>query len=299
LRIQRNKMINPDYYKTLLDKYAVVIDCHKTALLTTEIIWANYNEKKIHFNFSKIDYVLEKTVNQLYTNLSNNIFRNNAEFPPLQKGDLVRKIGIKGNAIFSITNLEGNNVRLILVKGTKKVTKHERFMRYDFLIKNYLPITQRVSERTLAKYKDYFSKINEHGFLPTFFSKKIVLIATKTMWDKLDRKNCIPSVYLPNTKEENQTVLKSIPALEDCIIYVTPKYEVCYEQILNKKHTIDTIIVCDTDKTSIPQIIQDQGIYNFKLIVLTNDYEPQIFNDLIFWDWKKEEIELIENINFN
>ena len=288
-------MINSDYYNSLLDKYKDTNDCHKTALLSAGIIWENYNEKKIHFNFSKADCVFEKTVNRLYKKLANLIFQTNAEFPPLHKGDLVRKIGIKGNAIFYIKSIINNDVTLVLKKSTKKVTKHERYMGYNYLIKNYLPIMQNVSDRTLSKYKDYFSEINEYGFLPTFFSKKIVLIASKSLWDKLDKKNCIPSIYLSNTKDENQTTLKSIPALEDCIVYVTPKYEVCYEQILNNNLTVDTIIVCDTDKNSIPQIIQDQITYNFKLIILTNDFEAQKFNGLTLWDWKKEEIELLED----
>ena len=290
-------MINPNYYKTLFSKYSVVCECYKTAYLTTEIILENYNTQKIHFNFSGTNFQFVITVNQLYEKLVNVIFLTNAEFPPLQKGDLVRKIGIKGNAIFYIKSITNNDVTLVLKKSSKKVTKHERYMGYNYLLKNYLPVMQNVTDRTLSKYKDYFSKINEYGFLPTFFSKKIVLIANKTLWDKLDKKTCIPSIYLPNTKEENQTVHKSIPALEDCIAYVTPKYEVCYDQILSKKLTVDTIIVCDTDKNSIPQIIQDQITYNFKLIILTNDFESQKLNGLTFWEWKKEEIELLESLD--
>lgn len=47
-----------------------------------------------------------------------------------------------------------------------------------------------------------------------------------------------------------------LKALEDCIAYITPKYEVCYEEVLKKNIAIDTIVVCNTDLNSIPQIIQ-------------------------------------------
>ncbi|MCX6252408.1 MAG: hypothetical protein NTX61_16870 [Bacteroidetes bacterium] len=285
-------MLNPDYYQILLDKYSVKSDCHKTALLTTGIIWQNYLRQNIHFNFPKIDCVYEKTVNRLYKKLSNVIFRSYADFPPFGNNDKVKRIGGTSKEIFIVRKIENNYAFLVNTKDDS----FEMLIAYDNLLKKYLPIKQNATEKTLLKYKDYFSKINELGFLPTYFSKKIVLITTKTMWDKLDKKNNIPSIYLPNTKEENQTTLKSISALEDCIAYVTPKYEVSYEQVLRKGKVIDTIMVCNTDENSIPQIIQDQTTYKFKLIVLTNDYEPQRDNGLIFWDWKKEEIELIEKL---
>ena len=87
-----------------------------------------------------------------------------------------------------------------------------------------------------------------------------------------------------------------MPELEDCIAYITPKYEICYEEILRKQIYIDTIIVYSADKNCISQIIQDQSTYKFKLIILTNDLEVQKYNGLTLWDWHKEEIELIEKI---
>ena len=84
--------------------------------------------------------------------------------------------------------------------------------------------------------------------------------------------------------------------MEDCITYFIPKYEVCFEKLLLKGVQIHTLVVCDTDLDAIPQIIQDQAAYHFKLIILTNDSEPHKFNGVYSWNWKKEEIELLEKL---
>ncbi len=95
---------------------------------------------------------------------------------------------------------------------------------FDKLKRNYTQIQQSARNSTLSKFKDYFKKINTYDFTPQHFSKKIVLIAGQTMWNNLKNKDCIPTIYLPNTRESEQTKRKSIEALEDCIAYVTPKY---------------------------------------------------------------------------
>lgn len=285
-------MINPNYYQDLLNKYSVNDESKKTSLLTGNIILDNYERKNLHFNFPKNDCHFEKVVNQIYEKLSIEVFKIHADFPPLTINDKLKRIGGSSKEIFIVSKIENNLVYLTNTKdNTLKLT-----IAFDNLIKKYIPIKQNANERTLAKYKDYFSKINENDFLPTYFSKKIVFVANKYLWDKLELKNKIPSVYLPNTKEENQTTLKSIPALEDCIAYVTPKYDVCYEQLLRKGIQIDTLIICDTDENCVPQIIQDQLSYKFKIIVLTNAIDNQSFTDLVSWNWKKEEIELIESL---
>ncbi|MDR0941787.1 MAG: hypothetical protein LBM68_06125 [Bacteroidales bacterium] len=162
----------------------------------------------------------------------------------------------------------------------------------DRLKRNFTKIKQNTRNSTLSKFKDYFKEINSGDF--QHFSQKIVLIAGQTMWSNLKNKDCIPTIYLPNTRDGEQTERKSIEALEDCIAYITPKYEVCYDEILKKGIAVDTIIVCDTDLSSISQIIQDQSKYNFKLIVFSNENEVQRLSNLTLWNWQKEEVELLE-----
>lgn len=170
---------------------------------------------------------------------------------------------------------------------------------FDQLKRNYTQIKQNTRNSTLLKIDDFFRNINEYGFLPTHFSKKLVLIAGRTIWNNLKNKDRIPSVYLPNTREGEQTIKKSIEALDDCITYVTPKYDICYEEILIKTIAVDTIIVCNTDLAALSQIIQDQSKHRFNLIILSNESEVPKINNMTLWNWYREEIDLLESKTSN
>ena len=284
-------MLNENYYIQLIDKYSVLPNCNNTVCLTISAILTNYRSRNVHFNFPK-HYDFSQIINVLYEEFSMNIFTKHADFTTYTIGDRMKRIREKGKNIYIIT--ETNGMVYNLKKEDNSYNTIIQNITRDCLKRNYIKIKQSTNNSTFIRYRNYFKKVNEFGFLPTHFSKKIVLIAGQTMWSNLSNKNCIPSVYLPNTREGEQTIRKSIEAFEDCIAYVTPKYEVCYEEILKKNITIDTIIVCETDISTIVQILQDQSKYSFKLIILSNKNEAQKFNHIFFWNWQKEEIELIE-----
>ena len=104
----------------------------------------------------------------------------------------------------------------------------------------------------------------------------------------------IPSTYLPNPNDGNDvSIQKSIPALSDCLIYFTPKYEVCYQNILSKGEKIKTIIVFDTEADKIQQMLQDKVKFGFNLIILSNSFTPLKNDEIPFWNWFKEETEIL------
>lgn len=124
---------------------------------------------------------------------------------------------------------------------------------------------------------------------------KSVFISKKPLWDSLAIKNQIPSIYLPNPREENLlTESRSIPALADCMIYFTPKYEVCYQQLLQKGEKIKTIVIFDTEADKLNQIIQDQQRYKFNVLVLSNSIAPTKSQLIPCWNWYKEELAIID-----
>jgi hypothetical protein len=255
------------------------------------MILDNYRKRNVYFNFPK-GYNLQGIINLLYENLSKQIFKDHPDIIGYSIGDKLKRNGENGRNIYVISDIRGNDYMLKKENDTANTTILSSF---DKLKKSYTKITQNTRNSTLSKFYDFFKDINEYDFTPKYFSNKLALIAGSTVWGCLTNKNCIPSVYLPNTRDGEQTVRKSIEALEDCIAYVTPKYEVCYDEILKKNIAVDTIIVCDTDLSSISQILQDQSKYHFKLIVISNENVVQQLNNLILWNWQKEEIELIEN----
>jgi hypothetical protein len=286
-------ILNENYYNDLINKYSIQQDCNKIVCLSTSMILGNYRSRNVYFNFPK-GYNLQEITNLLYEDLSKQIFINHADITDYSVGDKLKRTKEKGKNIYVITEINGNSYILTKEKDNSNLKIKATF---DSLKRNFVEIqksTRSTRNTTLSKYEDYFKKHNEYGFLPTHFSKKLVLIAGQTIWNHLKNKNCIPTIYLPNTRDGEQTERKSIEALEDCIAYITPKYEVCYDEILKKNIAVDTIIVCDTDLSSISQILQDKTNYNFKLIVLSNENEVQRLNNLTLWNWQQEEIELIE-----
>lgn len=284
-------MLNENYYNKLTNKYSISQDCNKTVYSTVSIILNSYRSKNIYFNFPKA-HDLKEITNLLYEDLSNQIFTNHADLTDYSVGDKLKRNGERGKNVYIIAEIKGTDYILTKDKDNSNLRITSTF---DKLKRNYIQIKQSTRNSTLSKFNDFFKDTNEYGFLPTHFSRKIVLIAGQTMWNNLKRKDCIPTIYLPNTRENEQTTKKSIEALGDCIAYVTPKYSVCYDELLRKNITVDTIIVCDTDLEKIEQIISDKSQYNFNIIVLSSESNPKYNANLTLWSWHKEEIELLED----
>lgn len=283
-------MLNANYYNKRIDEHSISQGGNKVVYLTTSVILNNYRGKNVYFNFPK-RYDLKEIINLLYENLSNQIFANHADITDYSVGDKLKRNGEKWKNIYVIKEIRGTDYILTKDKDDSNLKITSTF---DKLKRNYIQIKQSTRNSTLSKFNDFFKDINEYGFLPTHFSKKIVLIAGQTMWNNLKKKDCIPTIYLPNTRESEQTIRKSIEALSDCIAYVTPKYDVCYDEILRRNIAIDTIIVCDTDVDKIEQIISDKSQYIFNLIVLSSENTPKSNANLKLWNWHKEEINLLE-----
>ncbi|MCL2073119.1 MAG: hypothetical protein FWH18_04305 [Marinilabiliaceae bacterium] len=288
-------MLNENYYNKLINKYSISQDCNIVGYLTTSTILANCRGKNVHLNFPK-RYDLKEITIMLFEVFSKQIFTNHAYLKDFSIGDKLKRKGEKGNNIYIIKEIIGSDYILIKDKDESNLKIISTF---DRLNRNYTQIKQSTRNSTLSKYESYFKDISDYGFLPTHFSSKIVLIAGQIMWNNLKNKDCIPTIYLPNTRDGEQTEKRSIEALEDCITYITPKYEVCYEEILKKNIVVDTIVVCGTDLNSLSQILQDQSKYQFKLIVLSNESEVQKVNNIYLWNWHKEEINLLQEKTSN
>jgi len=281
-------MLNEEYYKKLLIKYSIPPDNKTFLKLSYSIILNNYREKNVCFDFP-INYDYSDLIEKLYEYLSKYIFKNFSDFPP-ETIKKVKKIGGSNKLIFKKDKYENEKVFLTnTIDKTFKVV-----VNYNGFLKKYIPVQKNLHKGALLDIKKYFSGVNDYGFLPTYFSKKIVLIAGQTIWKNLHDKKFISSIYLPITREGEHKQIKSIPALKDCIAYMTCKYETCYEELLNKKVSIDTILLCNANTDCLSQIINDQQKYGFKLIVLSNDDEIYDCNNTI-WKWQKEEISAIDS----
>ncbi len=291
-------ILNEEYYQALWNKYEHINTLNildsNTAYLTLKFILNFYQKSQpIHINFQSSKNTIFEIGKQLFIEFVNDIYLNHYDLPTLKKGNKLRdkrnyRDGKKHYYI--IKRIFNNTFNIEDIK-----TKANKNLKYDDIVKNYIPIEK--GSRQLKGYTKFFSDLNggiKMDFTPTNFEKKTVFIAKKPLWDCLPNRNKIPCTYLPNPREEGSaTKIKSIPALQDCLAYFTPKYEVCYQDILIKGEKVKTIIVFDTEADKIEQILQDKSRFDFNLIVISNSYSPTKNESIPCWNWFKEEIEIV------
>jgi len=301
-------LLNRKYYQDLWDKYQNIETLtaklnDNISILTIKIILDNCkNKKPIHFNYQNIENQLQKIGQHLFIELAYDIFCNAVDFPPFNNGDKVRsknaiRVGKPKPLFLDFTINKLNDGRFRLYNSKFELTKEKSF---DELVQQFTPITQNVHNNTLKNVKSYFEMLNGkqvHEFTPTYFDRKSVFIAPKIFYDSLAVKNKIPTTYFPNPREEsNPHETKSIPALPDSIMYFFPKYKVCYDKILQQGKRVDTVVVYDTEKSEIEQIIQDKNRFGFNLVVLTNTTDQVRYSQVPRWNWYIEEIDIIKTL---
>lgn len=297
-------ILNKTYYQKLLESFKDVQHLendfsNNVVALTVKIILKHYYDNKpLHINFQNAKDSLFEVAKNLYIELSNEVYLNHYDLPSLAIGNKLRdkrkyRDGKKHD--FIIIDIKNE---IYVLEHLKQ--KYPLPIKYDFLVKNFIPIQQGTRQATLIAYTKYFSDLNKGlklEFTPTNFEKKIVFIAKKPLWEFLSERSKIPSVYLPNPNDGNDIhPIKSIPALSDCLCYFTPKYNLCYDNLLLKKVNIKTIVVFDTEAINIQQMLLDKQRFEFNLIILSNSLTPQKNNSIPCWNWFKEEVELVNTL---
>lgn len=297
-------ILNEEYYQELQKKFEHVKTLNNsnsnTSTLTIKLILHFYRKgQPIHINFQSSNEILLEIGKHLFIEFANDIYINYYDFDNFNLGDKLKRI--RDNQYYEIIKSEKRNFSLKQILRKQKTEISPSILSnisYDRLIKNFVKIDvgKGISEKTIKNYFDFFEKLNneKNEFPKTHFEKKSVFIAKKPLWDYMTEKAKIPSIYLPNPREENGiSEIKSIPALSDCLIYFTPKYEICYQNILSKGEKIKTIIVFDTEPDKIQQMLQDKAKFGFNLIVLSNSFTPLKNDEIPCWNWFKEETEIL------
>jgi len=302
-------ILNESYYKSLWEKFEGVK--HLTTnfetngvKLSVKMILKHYHENKpLHINLQNSKDILFIIARHLYIEFANDIYLNYYDLPDNYIiGDKLKRI--RDNQYYEIIKADNNIFTLSQILRKTKAEISPCILtgiNYDRLTKNFVKVDtgKCISERTIKNFFAFFQNLNnEKSDFPRInFDKKNVFIAKKPLWDYLIEKNKIPSTYLPNPREESHlSEIKSIPALSDCLVYFTPRYEVCYQNILLKGETIKTIIVFDTEADKIGQMLQDKSRYGFNIIVLSNSILPLKNQAIPCWNWFKEEVEIVNSL---
>lgn len=289
-------ILNKTYYQKLLENFKDVKHLDKSfpnniVDLTVKVILKHYYDNKpLHINFQNAKDSLCEIAKHLYIELANDIYKNHYDLPEnYEVGEKLKRI--KDSKYYKITRIINGNFTLTQLNSTTELTTD-----YDKLAKGYVKVEAGVRESTIKNYIKFFENLNneKNEFLKLYFDKKTVFIAKKPLWDFLSERSKIPSVYLPNPNDGNDIhPIKSIPALSDCLCYFTPKYSLCYDNLLLKKINVKTIVVFDTEAINIQQMLLDKQRFGFNLIILSNSLTPQKNNSIPCWNWFKEEVELV------
>jgi len=298
-------ILNNTYYQSLWDRFQnvqtlTIERLDKSVDLSVKMILEHYRKNEsLHINFQNSKESILEVARQLFVELANDIYLNHCDLPDgFKVGDKLKRF--KDKKYYEIIKAEN---RRYTIKQLLRKTKVEIFpaiiseINYVKITKGFVKVVSGVSEKTLRNYFDFFTKLNNQSseFPRSNFDMKSVFISKKPLWDSLGIKAKIPSTYLPNPREESHlTETRSIPALSDCIIYFTPKYEVCYQQLLQKGVNIRTIVIFDTEAEKLNQIMQDQLKYKFNVLVLSNSNAPTKSDLIPCWNWFKEELAIIE-----
>ena len=301
-------ILNSTYYQTLLDQYksypTVLSDLdEQIARLSLKMILNNCRqEDPIHINFQSRSQTIMEICRHLFVELASDIYINYPDLPSdYQIGDKLKRIRDKKYYEVIGIKKKGYILKELLRRNQRNPSPSTLpNVSYESLCKGFVKISTETGVRntTIKNYFNFFEDINkqedEVGFLKIYFERKCVFIARKSFWDSLTVKTKIPSVYLPNPREESDhNEIRTIPALPDCIMYVTPKYEQCYQQILQQKKKIKTIVFIDTEEDKIQQVLQDKNRFGFNIIILSNSTIPIKHNSIPCWNWFNEEIEIV------
>lgn len=293
-------ILNEEYYRKLWEKYDNTSTLsgfsNKASCLTTKLILQHYQKNQsIHINFQNTKETIFEIGQHLFIELANDIYKNHYDLPTLRKGNKLRDKRKYSDGKRHDYVIKSINNDTFLLEHTKNQAQLN--LKYDDLVKKFIPIEQGTKQSTLQGYTKFFSDLNNGlklDFTPTNFEKKIVFIAKKPLWDNLPNRNKIPCAYLPNPREDNNTTeTRSIPALQDCLAYFTPKYEICYSNILSKNEKVKTIVVFDTEADKIEQMLQDKAKFGFNLIIVSNSISPLKIQSIPCWNWFKEEVEIV------
>lgn len=300
-------LLNNNYYQTLWDKFkdneTVTSDFKDNATrLTVNLVLEHYRHNKpIHINFQNSKDLLFEVARHLFIELANDIYLNYYDLPKLfEIGDRLKRIS--DNQYYKVINSDKSTYTL---KQDLRKTKTEispaiiQGVSYDSMTKKFVKVDSGVSEKTIKNFFEFFAGLNNEksDFPRTNFDTKSVFISKRPLWDNLTIRAKIPSTYLPNPREEsNLKISRSIEALADCMIYFTPKYEVCYQQILLKDKKVKTIIIFDTEGDKIQQILQDKSKFGFNVIVLSNSINPIKNTSIPCWNWFKEELKIVNEL---
>ena len=173
-------------------------------------------------------------------------------------------------------------------------------------IKQFILIERPIKKSSLVKYFELFGSLNnldtKTDFFPTKFNSVSIVVGTKKMFEKFrdievhngNLWNSIPCYYINRDGKESDTL-----GIEP-LIYFTSSYSLAYQHIIKhedqKKIKISNIILFNDGFDELQQIITDKFQYGFRILGICTSPIEKRTDTIKYWEWHKEEINLIESL---
>jgi hypothetical protein len=310
-----DRILNTDYYRTLVQKFTKNVDFNSSQLTISNFIKINLSFVQNAINRENgfdiiikipkcINDLAEEFYAHLYLLISNVQFYENYSNPNLAKGQKV--IEKSGKRIYEIISIKEGlyDLREIIKENFRNPIYPTELPKrtYQNILKNFLIIRRKMKKETIQSYLRLFCKLNnlDHtsDLIPTEFGLVTVIIGQKTIWENFKNRKfeecnlwkSIPSQYI--SRDGTRTDTLGISPL----IYFTSSYQIAYQEILKKNIKVTNIILFNDGFDELLQIVNDQSQYRFRLVGIC---DTQILNrsaTIKFWEWHKEEINLIDSI---
>lgn len=310
-----DRILNTDYYKTLVQKFTKNVDFNSSLITISNFIKINLSFVQNSINRENgfdiiikipkcINDLAEEFYAHLYLLISNVQFYENYSNPNLTKGQKV--IEKNGKRMYEIISIKEGlyDLREIIKENFRNPIYPTELPKrtYQNILKNFLIIRRKMKKDTIQSYLRLFSKLNnlDHtsDLIPTEFGLVTVIIGQKTIWENFKNRKfeecnlwkSIPSQYI--SRDGTRTDTLGISPL----IYFTSSYQIAYQEILKKNIKVTNIILFNDGFDELLQIVNDQSQYRFRLVGICDTQISNRSATIKFWEWHKEEINLIESI---
>ncbi len=311
-----DRILNTDYYKSLVQTFSKNVEFNSSLLPHTS--FSKINLSFIQKVMSKTDgfdiiikipkyfyEILDEIYSNLYLYLANAQFYENYMNPEFKLDELVvRKIG-KKNRKYKVVGI--NERHITLVEQKKESLKDlngpaKLYIDRKNIIKEFVPIKRPLKKGSLNNFLELFSSLNgldiNDDYFPTKFDSVTVFVGSKKMFENFrnisiqnaNLYNSIPCYYINRDGKESDTLGISP------LLYFVPSYRIAYQLIIQNKIRVCNVVLFDDGFDELQQIISDQSIYGFRIIGICTTPIEKRASSIKYWEWHKEEINLIESL---
>lgn len=305
------RILNTSYYLSLTKTFTENIEYNSSLLPITKFTKINLSfiDKSLNSNpnfdiIIKIpNYcyeILDDIFSNLYLYIANTQFYENYDNPILKINQKVQEKN--GKRIYKIIDFQNGNYDLEEVIKENLQNRYPAYLKkrsYENIINNFRIIRKRMKGNTIHSFLSLFCKLYnldpDSDLIPTEFNSVSIIIGQKLTWEsfknipfgKGNLWKAIPSAYISRDGKKTESI--SIAPL----IYFSSSYQIAYQEVIRKQIKVNNIVLFNEGFDELQQIINDQSTYDFRILGICTSPIEKGASTIKYWEWLKEEIDLI------